>query len=82
MIISGSDRGLSLRLNIEQYEYMRGPNSAAGVKILVHDQEEIPLVRELGQAISPGSHAFVGIQMLQVSTHFNIKNSFVCFHNG
>ena len=46
---------------------MRGPNSAAGVKILVHDQEEIPLVRELGQAISPGSHAFVGIQMLQVS---------------
>ena len=47
---------------------MRGPNSAAGVKILVHDQEEIPLVRELGQAISPGSHAFVGIQMLQVSS--------------
>ncbi len=45
---------------------MRGPNSAAGVKILVHDQEEIPLVRSLGQAISPGSHAFVGIQMLQV----------------
>ena len=65
-MIAGSDKGLSLRLNVEQYEYMHGPNSAAGVKILVHEQEEIPMVRELGQAISPGSHAFVGIQMLQV----------------
>ncbi len=63
----GSDRGLSLRINIEQYQYMRGPNSGAGLKVLVHDQDEIPLVGELGQAIPPGSHAFVGIQMLQVS---------------
>ncbi len=46
---------------------MRGPNSGAGLKVLVHDQDEIPLVGELGQAIPPGSHAFVGIQMLQVS---------------
>ena len=56
-----------MRINIEQYQYMRGPNSGAGLKVLVHDQDEIPLVGELGQAIPPGSHAFVGIQMLQVS---------------
>ena len=45
---------------------MRGPNSAAGAKILVHDQAEVPFVRDFGQAISPGSHAFVGVQMTQV----------------
>ena len=65
-MITGSDKGLSLRLNVEQYEYMHGPNSAAGVKILVHEQDEVPVVREHGQAISPGSHASVGIQMKQV----------------
>ena len=31
----GSSVGLSLVLNVEQYEYMRGPNSDAGIKVLV-----------------------------------------------
>ena len=63
---TGADRGLRLRLNIEQYEYMRGPNPGAGIKILIHDANEVPLVRDLGQAIPPGSYAFVGIQIVQV----------------
>ena len=29
----GSRSGLSLVLNVEQYEYMRGPNNDAGVKV-------------------------------------------------
>ena len=29
----GSSTGLSLVLNVEQYEYMRGPNSDAGIKV-------------------------------------------------
>ncbi len=62
----GADRGLHLTLNIEQYEYMKGPSAGAGIKILIHDNTEIPLVRDLGQAIPPGSHAFVGVQILQV----------------
>jgi len=32
-VISGSRFGLSLTLNIEQYEYMMGPNSDAGIKV-------------------------------------------------
>ena len=32
-MISGSRFGLSLTLNIEQYEYMRGPQSDAGIKV-------------------------------------------------
>ena len=31
---SGSGNALSLVLNVEQYEYMKGPQSAAGVKVL------------------------------------------------
>ena len=45
---------------------MIGPNPGAGIKLLIHDQGDIPLVRDLGQAISPGSYAFVGLHMIQV----------------
>lgn len=33
MIISGAGFALSLTLNIEQYEYMSGPDHEAGVKV-------------------------------------------------
>lgn len=62
----GADRGLRLQLNIEQYEYMQGPNPGAGIKLLVHDNQEIPLVRDLGVAIPPGAHAYVGVQITEV----------------
>ena len=45
---------------------MRGPNPGAGIKLLVHAQHEVPLVRDLGQAIPPGSYAYVGLQMIEV----------------
>ena len=32
-VFSGSSAGLFLTLNVEQYEYMQGPNSDAGVKV-------------------------------------------------
>ena len=62
----GADWGLRLRINVEQYEYMMGPNGGAGVKVLVHDQNEVPIVSELGQAVAPGSHALLGIQVVHV----------------
>ncbi len=55
-----------MRLNIEQYEYMVGPNPGAGIKLLIHDNTEVPLVRDLGNAVPPGTHAYVGIQIVQV----------------
>ena len=63
---SGSDYGLKLTLNVEQYEYMPGPHDAAGVKLLLHDGKEFPSVAELGLAIPTGAHAYVGIQLVQV----------------
>ena len=35
-LFSGASKGLSLTLNIEQYEYMRGPHLDAGVKVKLY----------------------------------------------
>ncbi|XP_062594595.1 uncharacterized protein LOC134256016 [Saccostrea cucullata] len=63
----GVENGLRLTLNIEQYEYMPGPHDAAGIKMLLHDRNEIPRVHALGQAIPPGAHVFVGVKIVEVS---------------
>ncbi|XP_033763356.1 uncharacterized protein LOC117344638 [Pecten maximus] len=61
---SGSDAGLRLLLNVEQYEYMPGPSSAAGVKVLAHGQQDLARVRELGISVPTGTHAFIGLQVI------------------
>ena len=68
MVISapGIDSGLQLMLNIEQYEYMNGPHDSAGVKVLLHDPEQTPLVASLGQAVSTGVSAYAGINLLMI----------------
>lgn len=63
----GIENGLTLTLNIEQYEYMPGPHDAAGIKMLIHDHTDIPMVHALGQAISPGSRVFVGMKIIEVN---------------
>ena len=62
----GIDSGLKLMLNIEQYEYMNGPHDSAGVKILLHDPRQTPLVGSLGQAVSNGVSAFAAINLLMI----------------
>ena len=54
-------------MNIEQYEYMLGPQSDAGVKVFLHSKEDVPEVRDLGFAVSPGTHALVGVRLNAVS---------------
>ncbi|XP_033763354.1 uncharacterized protein LOC117344637 [Pecten maximus] len=61
---SGSDAGLRLLLNVEQYEYMPGPSSAAGVKVLAHGQQDLARVRELGISVPTGTHTFIGLQVI------------------
>ena len=65
---SGSQSGLQLRLNIEQYEYMKGPNTGAGIKLHLHDQGDIALVKDQGIAVAPGTHGFVAVDLLKVYT--------------
>ena len=63
---SGTETGLRLILNVEQYEYMPGPHDAAGVKMLLHDSRETPSVHSLGQAVATGTHGVVGVKYLLV----------------
>ena len=49
--MTGATNGLSLILNVEQYEYMRGPQTDAGVKVSIHSgnifkQEGISVERQ------------------------------------
>ncbi len=77
---TGAEGGLQLQLNVEQYEYMSGPNSGAGIKILVHNQRQVPLMREFGIALPPGTQGNVGVTLVQVSFCFFIY-FFVVYSN-
>ncbi|KAK7093192.1 hypothetical protein V1264_006988 [Littorina saxatilis] len=63
---AGAEDGLSLTLNVEQYEYMPGPHDAAGIKMLLHDSKESPKVHALGQALSAGVHSFLAMKLVSV----------------
>ncbi|XP_072050271.1 LOW QUALITY PROTEIN: acid-sensing ion channel 4-B-like [Amphiura filiformis] len=58
----GSVNGLSLRLNVEQYEYTYGENTGAGLKVLLHPQGQHPLVKELGFSVAPGFQTSVSVR--------------------
>ncbi|CAD5112318.1 DgyrCDS1544 [Dimorphilus gyrociliatus] len=59
---TGSSSGLTLILNVEEYEYMKGPQNDAGVKMFLHNANEVPFVRDLGFAAAPGLHSLVSVQ--------------------
>ena len=42
--------------------------------MFLHDQKELPLVRDLGFNIAPGRHALIGVQRAQVSNPENISD--------
>ena len=64
----GVKQGLQLELNIEQYEYMKGPHNAVGMKLVLHQQDAIPLVQDFGDNIPAGMHTFVGVSVSKVSS--------------
>ena len=72
----GSGFGLSLRLVVQSDEYILMPTqeSSVGWKILIHDQEELPLVSNYGFALSPGTHTFVALMKQKVR-----KSNKYCF---
>ena len=71
-IFLGPRFGLSLLINIEQYEHIAGFAEDVGAKVLLHDQEEIPLVRDLGTVIPTGMHSVLTIRHDVVSSHTHL----------
>ncbi|CAG5119339.1 unnamed protein product [Candidula unifasciata] len=58
---SGPRNGLILELNIEQYEYLP-TTSLAGLNVIVHPQDEIPLPEDGGILAQPGAMTRIGIK--------------------
>ncbi|XP_046846673.1 acid-sensing ion channel 1-like isoform X2 [Xenia sp. Carnegie-2017] len=57
----GKHSGLHLRISVEQSEYIGFLEFSAGLKIRIHDPDELPLVSGLGFAVMPGSHVYASI---------------------
>ena len=66
----GSGFGLALRLIVQSDEYILMPTQefSVGWKILIHDQEELPLVADYGFALSPGTHTFSALVKRKVGS--------------
>ena len=69
-------QGLQLVLSIEQYEYMKGPHNAVGIKLVLHHQDALPLVQDFGDNVPAGMHTFVGVSVSKVSSIL------ICFYGG
>ena len=61
--------GLSMTLNIGQYDFMPGISDIAGVVVVVHSQTRMPFPEDEGVLGHPGQLTSVGIS--QVSGHWN-----------
>ena len=66
MCSAGVKNGLRLVVNIEQYEYTKGPQNAVGLKLLLHQQDDVPLVQDFGDNVPAGMHTFVGVSVTKV----------------
>ena len=53
-------------VNVEQYQYMKGPHNAVGLKLLLHQQDDVPLVQDLGESVPVGMHTFVALSHTKV----------------
>lgn len=63
---TGIRLGLSIFLNVEQYQYVSSPSLDAGVRVVIHPQSEPPLPLNQGIAIPPGRTAFIGLSQRMV----------------
>ncbi|XP_037076135.1 acid-sensing ion channel 5-like [Pollicipes pollicipes] len=61
--LSGSKYGLQLVLNVEQYEYVRGPEITAGVKVLAHHQRQPAMMQNSGVYVPVGFKADVDLRL-------------------
>ncbi|XP_070580901.1 amiloride-sensitive sodium channel subunit alpha-like [Ptychodera flava] len=58
--------GLSLKLYVEQSEYVRSVTESAGVRVLVHPQSIMPFPEDNGFSISPGRESSVGLRKVSI----------------
>ncbi|CAH1252695.1 ASIC3 [Branchiostoma lanceolatum] len=60
---------VDLRVSEYTENYFRGGNSEVGLKVLVHDQDEPPIIDTQGIALAPGNHAFISVKRTVYQNH-------------
>ena len=55
-------------VNVEQYEYMKGPHNAVGLKVLLHRQDDVPQVHDFGDNVPAGMQTFIAVSVSKVSS--------------
>lgn len=63
---SGIGKGLTVTLNVQQYEYLPKFHDSAGIRFLLHADDTVPMVTALGQAAATGTHTYVGVEANKV----------------
>ena len=48
-------------------------------QMLLHDQYDLPLMKDLGFAVAPGTHSLVGVKQTQVKSD-NEPIQYICSH--
>nr|XP_054756187.1 amiloride-sensitive sodium channel subunit gamma-like [Lytechinus pictus] len=59
--------GLALELFIDQEEYISTLQPSAGIRLLIHDQNEMPFPEDSGSTLAPGRATSIG--MTKISVH-------------
>ncbi|XP_041372167.1 acid-sensing ion channel 3-like [Gigantopelta aegis] len=64
---ANKDGGLDLMLFVEQYDYMRGPQTSVGVLVVITDHNETQAIaKEQGIGLTVGQSVSVGLQKSDV----------------
>ncbi|KAK2183126.1 hypothetical protein NP493_318g01024 [Ridgeia piscesae] len=64
---TGVKNGLQLVVNVEQYEYIKGPHNVVGLKLLLDQQDDVPLVQDFDGSVPVGMHTFVAVSHTKVT---------------
>ncbi|XP_035698908.1 acid-sensing ion channel 1C-like [Branchiostoma floridae] len=71
--MQGSSQGFMafIDLKVDEYTetYTAGGNAEVGLKLLVHDPREPPMMDTQGIALAPGNHAFVSVKRILYENH-------------
>ena len=57
-------------LNVERYQYTKGPRHTVGLKLLLHGQNDVQSVLDFGDNIPVGMSTFVAVGLSKVSSSF------------
>ncbi|XP_040180394.1 amiloride-sensitive sodium channel subunit gamma-2-like [Rana temporaria] len=59
--------GLHLELFIQQIEYVRDMTHAAGIRLLIHDQTQMPFPEDEGVNVPPGAETDIGMMKVLIN---------------